>query len=134
VGSRMAGGVDELLLPQSQVVAPQKTGKGPWAAAIIALEGLGPTVFVGCSQGRRAVRVRDHGCDCGLVVRVRAGRADGHAAADSADPVDGDGQGADGERLPAAEGDVPGRVCRFEAASRRVRSSFACRMTAASTR
>jgi hypothetical protein len=50
---------------RSQVVAPQKTGKGPWAAAIIALEGLGPTVFVGFAAGGEFYECVDHGCECG---------------------------------------------------------------------
>jgi len=50
---------------RSQVVAPQKTGKGPWAAAMIALEGLGPTVFVGWAADGDFYDCDEHGCDCG---------------------------------------------------------------------
>lgn len=50
---------------RSQVVAPQKSGKGPWTAAIIALEGLGPTVFVGWATDGDVYDCDDHGCDCG---------------------------------------------------------------------
>jgi hypothetical protein len=58
---------------QSQIVAPQKTGKGPWAAAIIALEALGPTVFVGWAQGGELYECGDHGCDCGWVYEYDPG-------------------------------------------------------------
>src|SRR5258707_13410614 len=30
---------------RSQVIAPQKIGKGPWTATIVAAEGAGPVVF-----------------------------------------------------------------------------------------
>lgn len=50
---------------RSQIVAPQKTGKGPWAASIIACEGLGPTVFCGWAGIGDKYVCADHGCDCG---------------------------------------------------------------------
>lgn len=50
---------------QSLVVAPQKTGKGPWLASIIAFEGRGPSVFVGFAEGGERYECADHGCDCG---------------------------------------------------------------------
>ena len=40
---------------RSLVVAPQKTGKGPWAAAIISAEAQGPTVFVGWADRKSVV-------------------------------------------------------------------------------
>jgi hypothetical protein len=58
---------------RSQVVAPQKTGKGPWSAAIIALEGLGPTVFVGWAEGSETYDCADHGCTCGWVYSYEPG-------------------------------------------------------------
>jgi hypothetical protein len=58
---------------RSQIVAPQKTGKGPWAAAIIACEGLGPTVFCGWAEGGETYECADHGCDCGWVYAYEAG-------------------------------------------------------------
>lgn len=60
---------------RSQIVAPQKTGKGPWSASIIALEALGPTVFVGWSVGGEVYDCADHGCDCGWVYAYEAGEA-----------------------------------------------------------
>ena len=58
---------------RSQVVAPQKTGKGPWLAAIIALEALGPTVFVGWALGGEMYDCADHGCGCGWVYEYETG-------------------------------------------------------------
>lgn len=58
---------------RSQVVAPQKTGKGPWSAAIIALEGLGPTVFVGWAEGGESYECADHGCGCGWAFTYEPG-------------------------------------------------------------
>lgn len=50
---------------RSQVVAPQKTGKGPWTAAICALEGVGPVVFNGWASGGEVYDCRDYACGCG---------------------------------------------------------------------
>lgn len=50
---------------RSQCVAPQKTGKGPWTAAICANEGVGPAVFDGWAEGGEVYDCRDHGCGCG---------------------------------------------------------------------
>lgn len=58
---------------RSQVVAPQKTGKGPWSAAIIACEGLGPTVFVGWAAPGDSYECAAHGCDCGWVYLYESG-------------------------------------------------------------
>lgn len=58
---------------RSQVVAPQKTGKGPWTAAICALEGVGPAVFDGWADGGEVYDCRDWGCGCGWVYEYEAG-------------------------------------------------------------
>jgi hypothetical protein len=50
---------------RSQVIAPQKTGKGPWAATIVIAEALGPVVFAGWAQSGDAYVCADNGCDCG---------------------------------------------------------------------
>jgi len=50
---------------RSQVVAPQKTGKGPWSATIVLAEAAGPVVFDGWAQGGELYRCSDHGCSCG---------------------------------------------------------------------
>ncbi len=50
---------------RSQIVMPQKSGKGPFAAAQTIAEAIGPTVFIGWSRGGEVYRCRDYGCDCG---------------------------------------------------------------------
>lgn len=58
---------------RSQVVAPQKTGKGPWSAAVICLEGAGPAVFAGWADGGELYVCAEHACDCGWVYEYEAG-------------------------------------------------------------
>lgn len=58
---------------RSQVVAPQKTGKGPWTATIIAAEAVGPVVFAGFADGGEVYRCSDHGCGCGWWYAYRPG-------------------------------------------------------------
>ncbi|MFD0037267.1 hypothetical protein ACFVIZ_06415 [Streptomyces anulatus] len=50
---------------RSLVVAPQKTGKGPWSATIVLAEAAGPVVFNGWAKGGERYRCSDHGCGCG---------------------------------------------------------------------
>ncbi len=50
---------------RSQVVLPQKTGKGPWSACIICAEAAGPVVFAGWARGGEVYRCSEHGCHCG---------------------------------------------------------------------
>jgi hypothetical protein len=50
---------------RSQIVAPQKTGKGPWSATITLAEAAGPVVFNGWARGGERFRCSDHGCSCG---------------------------------------------------------------------
>ncbi|MYS71473.1 hypothetical protein GTY88_13720 [Streptomyces sp. SID5926] len=50
---------------RSQIVAPQKTGKGPWSATITLAEAAGPVVFDGWSKGGERYRCSEHGCGCG---------------------------------------------------------------------
>lgn len=58
---------------RSLVVAPQKTGKGPWAAAIVCFEAVGPSVFGGWAVDGDEYRCEDHGCDCGWTYAYEAG-------------------------------------------------------------
>lgn len=58
---------------RSQIVAPQKTGKGPWSATITLAEGAGPVVFYGWAKGGELYRCADWGCECGWWYRYRAG-------------------------------------------------------------
>lgn len=50
---------------RSQIVAPQKTGKGPWSATVVLAEAAGPVVFNGWAKGGERYRCSDHGCGCG---------------------------------------------------------------------
>jgi hypothetical protein len=50
---------------RSQVVAPQKTGKGPWSATITCNEACGPAVFDGFAGKDDGYACSDHGCHCG---------------------------------------------------------------------
>lgn len=62
---------------RSQIMAPQKTGKGPDAAAGTALEGVGPALFAGFAVGGEVYRCADHGCPCGWKYAYDAGEAMG---------------------------------------------------------
>lgn len=48
------------------VVGPQKTGKSPWGASIVAFEAVGPCIFAGWAAGGEVYRCSDHGCGCGF--------------------------------------------------------------------
>jgi hypothetical protein len=56
-----------VFLAGREMIPTCNTGKGPWSAAIIACEGLGPTVFRGWAAGGETYECADHGCDCGWV-------------------------------------------------------------------
>lgn len=49
---------------RSQVVAPQKTGKGPWAACVTAVQAVGPELFGGWAKRGDAYLCADNGCHC----------------------------------------------------------------------
>lgn len=51
---------------RSLIVAPQKTGKGPWSAAITAGEAAGPTMFYGWAKAGDIYLCSDNGCSCGF--------------------------------------------------------------------
>ncbi|MGI5347054.1 hypothetical protein ACQEU8_02525 [Streptomyces sp. CA-250714] len=52
---------------RAQVIMSQKSGKGPFAAALVLAEAAGPTVFAGWAEGGERYRCADHGCPCGWV-------------------------------------------------------------------
>jgi hypothetical protein len=58
---------------RSQIVAPQKTGKGPWSATLVCLEARGPAVFDGWAEGGEAYVCAEHGCDCGWIWEYEPG-------------------------------------------------------------
>lgn len=64
---------------RSQVIAPQKTGKGPWAAAIVCAEAVGPVLFLDWAEDGDTYECADHGCGCGWVYRYKPGEPMGHA-------------------------------------------------------
>lgn len=51
---------------RSQVVGPQKTGKGPWSASETTFEAVGPCLFAGWAVGGEVYRCEDDGCGCGF--------------------------------------------------------------------
>lgn len=55
------------------VVGPQKSGKGPWSAAITTLEAVGPSQFVGWAEAGDRYVCADHGCPCGWVYEYAVG-------------------------------------------------------------
>lgn len=63
---------------RSQIIAPQKTGKGPWSAAIVCAEAVGPVLFYDWAVDGDEYRCADHGCNCGWVYKYRPGEAMGH--------------------------------------------------------
>lgn len=50
---------------RSQIVAAQKTGKGPYTACLVCLEAVGPALFAGWAEGGEIYLCSDHGCLCG---------------------------------------------------------------------
>lgn len=62
---------------RGQVVAPQKSGKGPWTAGIVAAEGVGPVLFGGWAEGGERYDCRKVGCGCGWVYEYEPGEAMG---------------------------------------------------------
>jgi hypothetical protein len=62
---------------RSQVIAPQKLGKGPWSATIICCEAAGPARFAGWAKGGETYRCSEHHCGCGWVYEYQPGEAMG---------------------------------------------------------
>ena len=62
---------DEPLLNQAftyrraQIVAPQKTGKGPWSASVTCIMAVGPAEFLGWAGRDDGWACSDWGCGCG---------------------------------------------------------------------
>lgn len=50
---------------RSQIIGPQKSGKTPWAATIVAAEGVGPVLFAGWAGKDDGFACAEHGCSCG---------------------------------------------------------------------
>ena len=62
---------------RSQIVAPQKTGKGPWAAAVTTGEAVGPSVFNGWAEAGELYECADNGCSCGWTYEYLDGEPKG---------------------------------------------------------
>lgn len=58
---------------RSQLVRPQKWGKGPFSAAMICAEAVGPVLFAGWAEGGEVYDCRDHDCGCGWVWEYEPG-------------------------------------------------------------
>jgi hypothetical protein len=58
---------------RSQLVRPQKWGKGPVTAAQVCVEAVGPAVFAGWAVGGETYDCRLRGCDCGWVYEYEPG-------------------------------------------------------------
>lgn len=59
------------------IVGPQKLGKGPLTAALVAAEAKGPTVFNGWAHAGDVYRCADFGCPCGWEYPYNAGEPKG---------------------------------------------------------
>lgn len=64
---------------RSQLVRPQKWGKGPFTAAQVCAEGVGPVLFAGWAGGSDAWVCAEHGCGCGWVYEYERGEPMGLA-------------------------------------------------------
>ncbi|WDF32238.1 terminase [Arthrobacter agilis] len=62
---------------RSQVVAPQKTGKGPWSAAMVCNEATGPSLFAGWAQAGDVYDCADDDCHCGFIYEYSQGEPKG---------------------------------------------------------
>jgi hypothetical protein len=62
---------------RSQLVRPQKWGKGPLTAAQICLEGVGPALFAGWAVAGERYDCAEHGCRCGWTYDYQAGEPKG---------------------------------------------------------
>lgn len=58
-------GAQAFVYRKSIIVGPQKSGKGPWSAGVVAGEAVGPTQFVGWATRGDVYRCVDWGCPCG---------------------------------------------------------------------
>lgn len=58
---------------RTDVVASQKTGKGPWAACLLATMAVGPSEFAGWAKRGDVYDCADHGCPCGWYFEYEPG-------------------------------------------------------------
>lgn len=62
---------------RTDVVASQKTGKGPWAATLLAVMAVGPSEFAGWAKEGDRYRCAENGCPCGWEFAYIAGEPKG---------------------------------------------------------
>ncbi|MCW2757966.1 MAG: phage protein [Nocardioidaceae bacterium] len=62
---------------RSQIIAPQKMGKGPWTATHVSLAAVGPSEFAGWAGEGDIYRCSDNGCGCGWEYEYLAGEPKG---------------------------------------------------------
>lgn len=74
---RPAIGAPAFFYRRSQIVMPQKAGKGPLTAAQCCLEGMGPALFCGWAVEGEQYRCIDNGCGCGWVYDYAPGEPKG---------------------------------------------------------
>jgi hypothetical protein len=58
---------------RTQIIDPQKTGKGPWGACITANEACGPSQFFGWAKRGQYYICAENGCPCGWDYRYNVG-------------------------------------------------------------
>ena len=58
---------------RSQIILPQKAGKGPWSATDALAQAAGPVLFAGWATGDEVFDCRDFGCGCGFTFDYRRG-------------------------------------------------------------
>ncbi|WP_087005994.1 hypothetical protein [Gulosibacter sp. 10] len=55
------------------IVGPQKSGKGPWSAGVVAGEAVGPSQFAGWAKRGDVYECSENGCPCGWVYEYEPG-------------------------------------------------------------
>lgn len=76
-GSLVPTGAPAFFYRRSQIIMPQKAGKGPLTASQVCLEGAGPAMFAGWAEGWEVYRCSEHHCECGWEYHYREGEAMG---------------------------------------------------------
>lgn len=66
-------GAQAFVYRKALVMGPQKSGKGPWSAAVVLGEAVGPTQFVGWAREGDVYSCADNGCPCGWTYAYSVG-------------------------------------------------------------
>ena len=62
-----------VFLAGREMIPTCNTGKGPWSAAIICAEAVGPVLFAGWADGGEIYKCEEHDCGCGWEYTYRPG-------------------------------------------------------------